>query len=891
MRNSIGMRLVLIVVVLVMILVQFHLPQESVSYSMDVTNQSLRISYEIGNTDYWINGTPVERQVQQETPPVIRNGRTFILLRYLAKHLPWVEEIEFEKNIELYPKGRVEITYSNSGKKLYLYVNIPTAEIKENGETTKVQIDPDNKEVVPFIVSGRLHLPLRFLGEQTDAIKILWDEDEKMAELWYLSPFALPANPTEPPRNGYSVSKAQFTSIEHYTEPLDDFCFEEYWKVNIPWYTDTKEVICVSEELKNKIDDMIKDDCYMLYKDIFIYPYYFLVDVEREKTEKTDCCDFDLKVEYEKRDDVDWDGWRIHIIPQIHCNKKVVIHAECTNWKHLKEQGLYIPRRGSLGLGSRVSLGENDCRMPAYNPVAHSTYPPEHRYNQLDYEDAFDIETTTDGRVHVVWVEDRYKYCNETDEMVDIETLNYVFYEGNEWKVVNGDSYPENSPCIIEEEYINAVDLAIDNNGKPHILWTHKEVMKEILDGKYGKYESKVDVVSLSYIKWDDSEWVDNASEVLNDSSSVYILNMHSSGTPIKLMLDKHNIPHLVWLDIEYNSLDYPSFVCFAMGKDGKWLNEKGESTTSDFEMTSIKNIVFEMQLHDSYMPKLRPISAIMDSVDNIHIVYQSDITGECHIYYSIWDGKTWSDSGNSIYYLQGMNPYITLDKRDNPVIIWEDTFITNYKSALTRIFFTRQENGSWVNIEGNDILLDSASVLYQSTYIDIKPKVHVIGDDKYLFTYQIENNGREMIVQRFWDGGWYDDLKFLSSNPDTFPTVRSSYSLSTYAICSDTASGNDSLIAGNISFSSSGLSLYRVSLYNKQYYSLSGEPVKFDFAGYKVNTNAKLIEYPSRHRLECIDGTVEPHVYPIVVEIKVSSDCGVEKELTISIDKPEEGE
>ncbi|MEZ4812860.1 MAG: hypothetical protein R2883_05150 [Caldisericia bacterium] len=58
--------------------------------------------------------------------------------------------MKFEKNVKLYPKGRVEIDFTDRDKKIYLYVDESIAEVVEDGKTTKIQIDPENDDVVPF---------------------------------------------------------------------------------------------------------------------------------------------------------------------------------------------------------------------------------------------------------------------------------------------------------------------------------------------------------------------------------------------------------------------------------------------------------------------------------------------------------------------------------------------------------------------------------------------------------------------------------------------------------------------------------------------------------------------------------------------------------------------
>ncbi len=873
MRNSI--RLVLIMVVIMMVSIPFYLRHESAIGSYELTRESLRLTYEIDNTNYWVNGVPVERQVQQETPPIIRNDRTFILLMYLTKHLPWIEDISFEKNDQLYPKGRVEIVYGNTDKRLYLYVDNPTAEITEDGVTRSIQIDPDNSDVVPFIVSGRLHLPLRFLGEKTDAIKILWDEDEKKAELWYLSPYAIPSS-NKPPRGKYSISKRYIDSIEHCTEQLSDYAFDEYWKIKIKPSFDDEEYICISGELKNKIERIMQEDAYVMYKYLYIYPHKFIVDVESENIKKDDCCDYELEIEYEDMGYEDYYAWCINFNPKFHCDKPILLFAECiNNLSHLLPNGLYVNLEGTI-FGNQVSLGKNSSIIPEYNPIAHSEYPPDHRCNSINYGDAVDIETSEDGKVHIAWVEERYRYNQETEEMYDVSLLNYAFYDEDGWKVVGGDPYPESNPCIAEEELIYAVDLAIDTDGNPHLSWIHRDVYQI---SRYNKDEYDV----ISYARWNGTKWIDIAGKDIDVSKSVFDpkWSWHTISNSLKLMLNKDNEPYLVWVHKDGHNTP----VCFAMAKDGQWVNWEGITTQTDFRVPSFENVIRGLPITSTNMP-LRPISVVMDSQGNIHCAYQSGVDGESYIYYRKWDGDSWSEVGDPIYYLQGINPYITLDREDNPVIVWEDAFITNTeaKAAMSRIFFIRQTDDGWVNIEGNSIEDDSACVIYQSTYSDLKPEVFVMGDKEYFFYYRFQNKSGisiDRIVQRYWDDGWYHSGNYYSNHSKIFPIIRNGEFISSYSTCSGTR--QDNLITCDIS--REGVSICRLSLNEMQYYSLSYEPMKFDFTGLRVNSNYELFETTGKLHLTSEEKTINPDIYPIKVEFKVYSDCGVEKDLSIKIE------
>jgi len=109
-----------------------------------------------------------------ETPPQIIEGRTFLVIRFVAEavsaEMGWVGE-----------ERKITIT-TKSGRFIELWVGKSEARI--DGKVTP--IDPENPDVVPVISNGRTLLPLRFVGEQLGATGdngIIWHAEERMVEL------------------------------------------------------------------------------------------------------------------------------------------------------------------------------------------------------------------------------------------------------------------------------------------------------------------------------------------------------------------------------------------------------------------------------------------------------------------------------------------------------------------------------------------------------------------------------------------------------------------------------------------------------------------------------------------------------------------------------------
>lgn len=109
-----------------------------------------------------------------ETPPQIIEGRTFLVIRFVAEavsaEVGWVSE---QKKVTIITKA---------GKFIELWVGQSEARI----DGKFLPIDPDNPDVVPVIKNGRTLLPLRFVGEQLGASGeegIIWRAEERMVEL------------------------------------------------------------------------------------------------------------------------------------------------------------------------------------------------------------------------------------------------------------------------------------------------------------------------------------------------------------------------------------------------------------------------------------------------------------------------------------------------------------------------------------------------------------------------------------------------------------------------------------------------------------------------------------------------------------------------------------
>ncbi len=817
------------------------------------TNQSLQIRFEIGNTNYWVNGVPVEKQVVQETAPVIKNGRTFILLRYLVKQLPWIGEMKFEKNVELYPKGRVEIGFTDRDKKIYLYVDESIAEVVEDGKTSKIQIDPENEDVVPFIISGRLHLPLRFLGEQTDAIKILWDDEKKLAELWYISPYEV-ALTNRTPVNGYNSSRARFSEVTHHTEPLDDFCFDEYWEVKIEydsWDLSTKNVLCVSKKLGAEIERLNNEESYVLFKYLCIGKYIFIIDVKEDDSEVTDCCDFDVDIEVEESNP----GlmWRIWLKQNTKCSQQVTLRADCNNRDGLRDAGYYCSDSNKV-FGTFYEEQNNESLLPTYeNHFGNDEYSEEDdNYYNIKIEEAFDTVSTSDGNIHLLWTEEYILYKSK-----NFYLLNYAYYDGKDWRNAKNELYPENSALVSRHaERILDVSLAVGENNTPHIAWD------------YNYKEGHKDVIRLSYARWNGTEWVDNSNKKLTEEN--YICR---SGSEPELLLDSSNNPYIFCLN--KGSIFEVSELGFIYSKEpGVWLNLENKNIKDDIDGLVIREIPTGLNYgFDDWFETSRPFSVVMDSKDNIHLVYQADYDGKCCIFYDVFSDGKFSENSEPVNYLEGMNPVISIDEDDNPIIMWSDYYKEYGKwSTLARIFFIKKSENGWENIHGEDIQNNSALLFFQSSFIKIVPYIYPLGDNKYTFILRGSEHGfpsYKSIIKK-----WPEDIHSAQEYEAlddlwVFPPLKNTNNM-------------DYILRKTFE----GIYLYKTDESLSSLQSLDKEKVGIDYSGTVELQNCELKHYNAFMIFEKYDyhADVEAEL-PITVDIIIESDCGITKEYSVQIE------
>ncbi|HOI24819.1 MAG TPA: copper amine oxidase N-terminal domain-containing protein [Caldisericia bacterium] len=137
----------------------------------------LGLKYQVGNPLYWIND---DSHGPMETSPMIRNSRMFLVIRYVTQAIP---------GTQIFWEGMTQkvTIITRSGDTIELWIGKYDARINGQWEA----IDPNNKQVIPFLKEGRTLLPLRFVCEKLGAESIediQWDATTQTVEIFVDDP-------------------------------------------------------------------------------------------------------------------------------------------------------------------------------------------------------------------------------------------------------------------------------------------------------------------------------------------------------------------------------------------------------------------------------------------------------------------------------------------------------------------------------------------------------------------------------------------------------------------------------------------------------------------------------------------------------------------------------
>lgn len=123
------------------------------------------LKYFIGSTSYTLNGATQT----MDAAPIISQDRTFMPIRFITDNIGaqtrWNEQDQ-----------TVTITMEN--KTIVLTIGSATARVND----VPTPIDPNNQNVLPFIIDGRTMMPLRFIAENLDC-DTDWDPGSRMVTI------------------------------------------------------------------------------------------------------------------------------------------------------------------------------------------------------------------------------------------------------------------------------------------------------------------------------------------------------------------------------------------------------------------------------------------------------------------------------------------------------------------------------------------------------------------------------------------------------------------------------------------------------------------------------------------------------------------------------------
>jgi outer membrane protein assembly factor BamB len=128
------------------------------------------IILQIGNSSFTVNGIPNTL----DSPPVIKNSRTLLPIRAIIESLGGSVSWDATER---------KVTVSLGSITIELWIGKYMAKV--NGVDTP--IDPENKKVVPEIISSRTMLPLRFVTENLGC-DVKWDGTTKTITITYPKP-------------------------------------------------------------------------------------------------------------------------------------------------------------------------------------------------------------------------------------------------------------------------------------------------------------------------------------------------------------------------------------------------------------------------------------------------------------------------------------------------------------------------------------------------------------------------------------------------------------------------------------------------------------------------------------------------------------------------------
>jgi hypothetical protein len=264
--------------------------------------------------------------------------------------------------------------------------------------------------------------------------------------------------------------------------------------------------------------------------------------------------------------------------------------------------------------------------------------------------------------------------------------------------------------------------IAVDSKGHAHIAWYS---------------QTPAGNLQIYYLFWDGIRWVDASGSPGQEGKN--ISNTGDDADYPRLVLDSHDLPHIVWED----GPDSDRQVMYSRWNGSAWVNEAG----------SPGHDVLDAPYYSGH-----PAIAL-DSIDRPHVVWMNQVgddTTLSDIYYAQWNGVTWTSAdggayGNiydSGYY--GAWPNICVDSAGRPHVTWMDGPDEN-----TDIYYLKFNGTSWVDATGAgqaniNISNTPDYSSWPSMALDSSGYPHIVFED--------DDAGGQNIFYLHWNGSaWVD--------------------------------------------------------------------------------------------------------------------------------------
>jgi len=304
------------------------------------------------------------------------------------------------------------------------------------------------------------------------------------------------------------------------------------------------------------------------------------------------------------------------------------------NMKSLNMIGIPLKKISLLFLASFFLHG---LTIPAYPQPGRWIEPV--NISDLPYVSIYpNMAIGFDNRIHVVWQDG--SRLSSTD-MMDIL---YVCNDGIYW------SEPLQLSSI-DTTYSKEASIAVDPEGYPHVVWTHRAIFP---------------LSDIYYTTRTDSGW----TEPYNLTSTIPNTSNHPD-----IVIDHSGTIHTVWacnIDGDFEILH----CCF----DGNNWSEP----------VNVSNDIF-----NSSCPRI-----VVDSEDILHLTWHqlAGIGIDMEVYYSKYNGENWDTGFNvsNIDTLNSKNPDIAIDTNNDPHIVWTQTTQHGPLPVITEIYYRYYNGMEW---------------------------------------------------------------------------------------------------------------------------------------------------------------------------------------------------